>query len=829
MLSLGITGLSLMLLAGGAAHAKWYDPIKVEGIGYDSLRAADFSAALSKDRHTMYFSAADQMGEYRLFRATRLETHGDWDTVEQIMTGQSAVRHPWLSPDGSIMYYDRETVESGARVLRLAEYDSQSGTWSESNTLSEIHQDGANDICPSLTDDMLRIYFASDRDNASGVYDIWTAGRVSADQPFSSPQKLSISGVHPNCFSPYVSGDGLKLYYSAKDSSSSDWDLWIAERPSLTEPFSPRRLGVGSSQYDERSPFVTPDEGLMLYGDERGLWSIKHRSTLHVDTSAGSDLNSGETKGNAFKTIQKAIEEAENGDTVLVWPGEYSETVDFLGKAITVKAAGDPPVISSPGSVAVWFFHGEGRDSKISNFIVKGSSYGVFCLSSSPTINNLTIVNNDTGIWAAEGADPLVENCILWDNVSADIYGAECSYSCTEDAVTGLGNINEYPLFADPAKQDFHLLSEAGRFLPADPNSYGWQTPQFHPEFNDEYGNAATEPCFTDDGLTVVFHRYVESLQKTCLFEARRSDVDQTFEEPELISELSQMFYSSKASWISNDKLRMYFNSRDTVYDNSFITMAVRDNVDSPWRVERQLGELHENGASAASASLSEDELIIVFKTYRSDPWATDLWIADRNSTDEPFSSLRALDQFNTNRGEGSPCLSADGLTLYFSRATDDGAVIIKAMRSSRYEAFADGKVVAFPGYESFRARGTQVDQLRKRMWFCVHGTGIYSVDFNEGIWTNDAETSPGIDAGDPAVWPEVEPAPNGGRINMGAYGATSYASKSLLDCWTVADLNCDGIVNWADHRPYSSGYGITEVEALAENWLNTAAWYPNN
>ncbi len=45
--------------------------------------------------------------------------------------------------------------------------------------------------------------------------------------------------------------------------------------------------------------------------------------------------------------------------------------------------------------------------------------------------------------------------------------------------------------------------------------------------------------------------------------------------------------------------------------------------------------------------------------------------------------------------------------------------------------------------------------------------------------WIQDDVTSPCIDAGDPTSPIGLEPAPNGDRINMGAYGGTSEASKS--------------------------------------------------
>ncbi len=50
--------------------------------------------------------------------------------------------------------------------------------------------------------------------------------------------------------------------------------------------------------------------------------------------------------------------------------------------------------------------------------------------------------------------------------------------------------------------------------------------------------------------------------------------------------------------------------------------------------------------------------------------------------------------------------------------------------------------------------------------------------DSNE-VWVYDDVTSRLIDAGDPSDSIGQEPNPNGGRINIGAYGGTMYASKS--------------------------------------------------
>ena len=49
---------------------------------------------------------------------------------------------------------------------------------------------------------------------------------------------------------------------------------------------------------------------------------------------------------------------------------------------------------------------------------------------------------------------------------------------------------------------------------------------------------------------------------------------------------------------------------------------------------------------------------------------------------------------------------------------------------------------------------------------------------WTSGGWVIDAQSSPCLDAGDPASNYSQEPQPNGNRINMGAYGNTPQASK---------------------------------------------------
>lgn len=112
---------------------------------------------------------------------------------------------------------------------------------------------------------------------------------------------------------------------------------------------------------------------------------------------------------------------------------------------------------------------------------------------------------------------------------------------------------------------------------------------------------------------------------------------------------------------------------------------------------------------------------------------------------------------------------------------------------------------------------------------------GRYNAEPVGPIWIKDAETSPCIDAGDPASDFEGELSGNGSRINMGAYGGTKHASKTdSLD----GDLNSSGVVDFEDFAIMaadwkSSGNRIEgdadgngtvdlgDLRILAFNWLD--------
>ncbi len=89
--------------------------------------------------------------------------------------------------------------------------------------------------------------------------------------------------------------------------------------------------------------------------------------------------------------------------------------------------------------------------------------------------------------------------------------------------------------------------------------------------------------------------------------------------------------------------------------------------------------------------------------------------------------------------------------------------------------------------------------------------------DTNSNAWVIDSNHSPCIDTGDPASDWTVEIWPNGQRINMGAFGGTSQASKSTPTGGNIADIDSSGSVD------------ETDLWLLTGAWLSTEDSLPEN
>jgi len=151
--------------------------------------------------------------------------------------------------------------------------------------------------------------------------------------------------------------------------------------------------------------------------------------------------------------IQAGIGIANPGDTVLVAPGTYNETIDYLGKAITVVSEAGPAVtrIDPLGLGSAVLFHNQERNSSVlRGFTITGGvssthpGGGISCVNlsgpggpASPIIEDCIVENNATTFASGGGVggNATLISCIVRDNdaglgCGGGVWGAATLIDC---------------------------------------------------------------------------------------------------------------------------------------------------------------------------------------------------------------------------------------------------------------------------------------------------------------------------------------------------------------------------------------------------------------
>jgi len=169
---------------------------------------------------------------------------------------------------------------------------------------------------------------------------------------------------------------------------------------------------------------------------------------LFSTNAFGMILNVG--PGN-YQTIQRAIDAATDGDTIVVADGTYkgseNKNLAFKGKAITLisENGAEKSIIDCEGGGRGFYFHsGEGKSSVLSGFTVRSGRMsragGISIENSSPTITNCIISGNlaanaNSGGIGIYNSSPIITNCKIIGN-TADMWGGGIGIFDSSPAIT---------------------------------------------------------------------------------------------------------------------------------------------------------------------------------------------------------------------------------------------------------------------------------------------------------------------------------------------------------------------------------------------------------
>ena len=130
---------------------------------------------------------------------------------------------------------------------------------------------------------------------------------------------------------------------------------------------------------------------------------------------------------------------------------------------------------------------------------------------------------------------------------------------------------------------------------------------------------------------------------------------------------------------ISADGLSFFFESpRPGGYGGVDIWVTRRATTDEDWGTPVNLGSTVNSAASEDEPCISHDGLELYFSDYGAPrPGGlgdTDIWVTTRSTTNDPWvKPVNLGPTFNTSHHDGGPSISADGLTLFFASRRPGG------------------------------------------------------------------------------------------------------------------------------------------------------------
>lgn len=162
-------------------------------------------------------------------------------------------------------------------------------------------------------------------------------------------------------------------------------------------------------------------------------------------------------------TLQAGIDAAADGDLVMAAPGTYVETIDYLGKAITILSEGGADVTTIDGNWSgsvVTLSGGGSGETVLHGFTIQNGTGtidlvqfeafggGIYCVDSSMRISNCLILENDASLFFSDlgggiycgNSSTTIENCTIMGNGSFDgggIAGVSSTLTITQCAITG--------------------------------------------------------------------------------------------------------------------------------------------------------------------------------------------------------------------------------------------------------------------------------------------------------------------------------------------------------------------------------------------------------
>ncbi len=272
------------------------------------------------------------------------------------------------------------------------------------------------------------------------------------------------------------------------------------------------------------------------------------------------------------------------------------------------------------------------------------------------------------------------------------------------------------------------------------------------------------------------------------LWTAGRAEVSDPWGEPERLWFTFDTPAIDFGPSLSADGLRLYYSSnRDGPFN---VWISERESISDPWGEPMNIGPVVSSSAGDFGPCVSADGLELFFGSPRpGGSGDVDLWVTKRETMDEPWNEPVNLgDAVNSPAGDNSPFVSADGLLLLFESNRPGG--------HGDYDIWFTRRTTRDDDWGPAVNLGPPVNSARTEYLPGISPDGklldFVIVDHPDGYGGSDIWQAP------------IEPV-----VDFDGDGAVDGVDIDIMvDCWGTDNSLCDiGPMPWGD--------GVVDVEDL--------------